>query len=101
MIARVWTARAAEANAAAHREHFAQQVLPAVRTIAGYAGATLLTRATDDTIEITVITRWHSLEAIRAFAGDDIESAVVADAAVSLLDAWDRRVRHYEVILDE
>jgi heme-degrading monooxygenase HmoA len=97
MIARVWKARATTANAARYREHFEQRVLPALRGMDGYAGGMLLTRPGGEEVEITVVTRWRSLEAIRAFAGGDLEQAVVADEAIPLLREWDRRVRHHEI----
>jgi hypothetical protein len=37
------------------------------------------------------------MEAIRGFAGSDVERAVVADEAAALLTEFDHRVRHYEV----
>jgi heme-degrading monooxygenase HmoA len=57
----------------------------------------LLERPSRDTVEITVLTFWKSLDAIRGFAGTDLEEAVVADEAAALLTQFDRRVRHYEV----
>jgi heme-degrading monooxygenase HmoA len=101
MIAREWKARATAENAARYREHFAQRVLPVLRGVGGYAGGTLLTRTTGEEIEIAVVTRWESLDAIRAFAGEDLEQAVVADEIIPLLRDWDRRVRHYEIVLHE
>ena len=48
-------------------------------------------------IEIVVETTWRSLDAIRAFAGPDLESAVVAPEAAALLTNYDRRVHHSEI----
>jgi len=45
-----------------------------------------------------VLTKWHSIEAIRAFAGDDIGKAVVEPSAVAALASFNERVEHYEVI---
>ena len=42
-----------------------------------------------------------SMEAIRKFAGDDPERAVVEPAARAVLLAFDERVRHYEVLHQE
>jgi heme-degrading monooxygenase HmoA len=67
----------------------------------GYAGVTLLERATPDAVEITVITWWRSLEAIRGFAGADLEKAVVADEAAAVLTRFDHHVRHYEVTVKD
>jgi heme-degrading monooxygenase HmoA len=71
--------------------------LPAVKAVEGYGGAMLLERAVPDAVEIIVITFWQSVDAIRGFAGDDLEGAVVAEEAAALLTQFDRRVRHYEV----
>jgi heme-degrading monooxygenase HmoA len=75
------------------------QVLPTVKQLDGYAGAMLLEREVDGRVEIMVITWWRSLDAIREFAGTDVEGAVVADEAVALLTHFDRRVRHFELIV--
>ncbi len=101
MIGRVWKARATPANAEKYRRHFEVHVLPALRGTEGYAGGTLLFRGVGEDVEITVITRWRSFEAIHAFAGDDCERAVVAEEALPLLHEWDRRVSHHEVALHE
>jgi heme-degrading monooxygenase HmoA len=101
MIGRVWKARATPANAEKYRRHFEQRVLPALRGMEGYAGGTLLLRVAGEDAEITVVTRWRSLEAIRAFAGDDCERAVVADEALPLLREWDQRVGHHEIVLHD
>jgi heme-degrading monooxygenase HmoA len=101
VIARVWSARATAASAPAYVEHLKMRVLPELHGIAGFAGASLLQRAAGDGVEIVVITRWQSLDAVRGFAGDDFEAAVVADEAAVVLTDYDRRVRHYEVVVDE
>lgn len=75
MIARIWTARASASNAARYREHFEQHVRPTLRTLDGYLDATVMTSSGDET-EIVVMTRWHSLEAIRASAGSDVGRAI-------------------------
>ncbi len=101
MIARLWSARTTPAQAPAYVEHLRNQVLPAVRGVDGYVGAQLLQRAGADEVEILVITWWRSLEAIRGFAGADLEGAVVADEAAALLTDFDRRVRHYDLVVSD
>jgi heme-degrading monooxygenase HmoA len=97
MIARVWSAQATPAQAPDYAEHLRASVLPALRSVDGYAGGMLLQRAVPGAVEIQVVTFWRSVEAVRGFAGDDPEAAVVADEAAALLTQFDRRVRHYEV----
>jgi hypothetical protein len=125
VIARIWSARATRARAPDYAEHLRTQVLPALRAVEGYAGAQLLQRAVqarardagagaaprgkgeatapDDggEVELVVVTYWRSPDAIRGFAGADPERAVVAPEAEALLTEFDRRVRHYEVVVDE
>lgn len=101
MIARVWSARTTPARAPAYVEHLRSQVLPALRRVDGYSGAMLLERAVPDAVEIRVITFWQSLDSIRGFAGADPEAAVVAEEAAALLTEFGRRVRHYEIALED
>ena len=98
MIVRSWTARARPAQAPAYAEHLRSQVLPALQALEGYEGALLLERQGGDEVELVVLTLWRSPDAIRAFAGDDLEAAVVADEAAAVLTHFDERVHHYEVV---
>jgi len=96
MIVRTWRAQAA--NPAAYVEYFWRSVLPNLRRVPGFLGATLLKADHGDTVEFLVLTKWVSLEAIRGFAGNDVERAVVEPEAVTALTSFDRTVRHYEVL---
>lgn len=84
-----------------YTEHLKNQVLATLRKVDGYAGARLLDRETDGVVEIIVITFWRSLDAVRRFAGEDIERAVVSDEIVPLLLYYDQRVRHYDVVVED
>ena len=101
MIARIWSARATASKASAYTDHFSKDVLPEIRKVPGYAGATVLQHENADGVEIVVLTRWTSLEAIREFAGDPIDRAVVTAEAAGLLDRYDEHVRHYRIAFDE
>jgi uncharacterized protein YciI/heme-degrading monooxygenase HmoA len=96
-IARHWSARATEAQLPKYLEHFSKNVLPELRRAPGYLGANVSIRHNASEAEVFVETTWRSLEAIRAFAGTDLEAAVVAPEAAALLTDYDRRVRHYEI----
>ena len=67
----------------------------------GYVTATVLQREIGHSMEIVVLAYWKTLEDIRGFAGDELELAVVADHARALFTDYDRRVRHYEVLVKE
>jgi hypothetical protein len=48
----------------------------------------------------TSITYFTSLDAVRAFAGDNYEQAVVEQTARQVLSRWDDRVSYHEVAVD-
>jgi heme-degrading monooxygenase HmoA len=101
MIARLWSARAARASATPYAAHLRDAVLPRIKQLPGYQGATLLERTDGSEVEFVVITWWRSLDDIRAFAGNDSERAVVAGAARDLLQRFDDHVRHFDVALED
>ncbi len=100
-ILRTWSARASNEQWPRYREHFTERVLPELRGIAGYLGATLSVRVSGEQREILVETYWRSLDAVQAFAGVDVEAAVVASEATALLAEHHKRVHHYEIVLSD
>jgi heme-degrading monooxygenase HmoA len=101
MIARVWSARTTREWGPLYAEHLRTHVLPSLKAMEGYRGARLWERQLGEGVEIVVVTSWDSLDAIRGFAGDEIERAVVADEAAALLLEFDEWVRHYELRLTD
>ena len=101
MIARFWSAHTTRDQAPAYAEHLRSHVLPELRALDGYASVMLLERETPEDVELIVVTFWQTLDAIQAFSGLDLEAAVVADEAAAVLTAFDRRVRHYEIVLTD
>jgi heme-degrading monooxygenase HmoA len=100
MIIREWRGCASSSQADAYPKHFREKVIPELRHVSGFAGAQLARRQLGDKIEFLVLTRWRSMDAIRAFAGIDVETAVVEPGAVAALIEFDSRVRHYDVVED-
>ena len=96
-ITRQWSALTTEALLPRYLDHFSRKVLPDLRGVNGYLGATLSLRHAGGAVEVLVETTWRSLDSIRNFAGPDVEAAVVADEAAAMLTDFDRRVRHYEI----
>ena len=47
--------------------------------------------------EFHIVTVWESLTAIKAFAGQDPETAVVPASVRAMLSSYDERVVHYEI----
>lgn len=98
MVIRQWRGRAAKSNEDAYPLHFRTNVLPELRRMAGFVGAYLCQRNLDERIEFIVLTKWQSMDAVHAFAGEDAGKAVVEPGAVAALVDYDTRVEHYEII---
>jgi heme-degrading monooxygenase HmoA len=98
MIIREWRGRASASNTEAYPQHFRAHVLPELQVLPGFLGAHLSRRPLGEQIEFMVLTRWRDLDAIRAFAGDEIGKAVVELGAVAALVDFDTTVQHYDVI---
>lgn len=99
MIARIWRGATAPANADAYAAHLRDNILPELASLPGNAGLMVLRRPDGDAVAFTVITLWRSLDAIRGFAGDDVEAAVVPAEARALLSAHDDRAEHWAMPL--
>ena len=97
MIIRTWSGGASTSQPGCLRRALQSECDPELRSIDGFVGATLLREAQPDQVEFFVLTKWASLEAIRAFAGKISTRAVVEPEAVAALLDFDKTVRHYEV----
>ena len=98
MIARHWRGLARADRAADYLQHLRTETFPALRGLAGFVDASILSRPLAGGVEFLIITRWASLEAIAAFSGGDVEVAVVPEAVAALMIEYDRRARHFEVL---
>jgi heme-degrading monooxygenase HmoA len=100
MIGRLWHGWTTIDDAPRYEEHLRQETFPALRGIEGYVDGYVLRRGEGERVDFAVLTLWESLEAIRRFAGDDYETAVVPMAARRVLRGFDERVTHYEVVIE-
>jgi heme-degrading monooxygenase HmoA len=97
MIARIWRGWAPQARADEYERHYKTEVGDHLKAVSGFRGAQLLRRDEGEEVVFTSITWFTDVDAIRGFAGDDYEEAVVEDAAQAALSHWDERVSHHEV----
>jgi antibiotic biosynthesis monooxygenase (ABM) superfamily enzyme len=100
VIARVWHGWTPHQNADAYEQFLRTKMFPSIHRVPGYLGAELLRRDAGDEIAFVTITRFESLDSVRAFAGEDYERAVVEPEARRLLSRFDERSEHYEVAID-
>ncbi len=100
MIARVWQGWTKAQDADRYETHYRSEVAASLRQVPGFRGARLLRRTVGDETEFISLTFFDDLAAIHLFAGDDHETAVIADEARAVLVRFDDRVRHYETTFE-
>lgn len=98
MISRQWCGVAKRASADAYVSHLKNATFPHLASLAGFRGASILRRDVPAGVEFRIVTLWDSLDAIRQFAGDELDTAVVPDNVKALMIEYDRNVAHYEVV---
>lgn len=98
MISRLWHGWTTRANADAYEALLRNQVLPGIHRVRGFKGAQVLRRDVNDEVEFVTITLFDSLDAVREFAGEDYEVAVILPEAHRLLSHFDARSAHYETM---
>ena len=77
--------------------HATGTVFPSLKDLGGHQDAWLLRREVDSRTEFLAVTLWESRQAIEAFAGADIDKAIVEPEARAMLAEFDDFARHYEV----
>ena len=99
MIARIWHGWTTPQNAGKYETLLKEEIFVGIqdRHIRGFKGIQLLRRAVNDEVEFVTIMRFESLDAVREFAGEDYEQAVVPEKARAVLSRFDGRSQHYEI----
>jgi antibiotic biosynthesis monooxygenase (ABM) superfamily enzyme len=99
MVSRIWRGWTTPQNADAYEALLKAEIFTGIvaRGISGFRGIDLLRRNAGAEVEFVTIMWFDSLLAVRTFAGEDYERAVVPAAARQLLLRFDERSAHYEV----
>ena len=98
MIARVWTCRTPKHMADAFEAHLRATGVAEAKRTPGSAGVTVLRRERGGVAHFVMISYWKSYEAIRAFAGEDLDRAWLhGDDSLFDLDP-DLFVTHHQVV---
>jgi heme-degrading monooxygenase HmoA len=100
VIARLWRGWTRSAEADRYERHYRDEVLPGLWRLPGFRGARLLRRTDGEETGFVSLTFFDDLDAIRAFAGADHETAIVAAEAREVLVRFDRRVSHYDTAVE-
>ncbi len=97
MIERHWKGIARKERANEYIDHLRSDTFQEIKKIKGFISASILKRDASEGVEFLVITRWETLEVIKQFAGEKIETAVVPKLVQEIMIKYDKKVRHYEV----
>jgi heme-degrading monooxygenase HmoA len=99
MIARIWHGWTSVAHADAYESLLRHEIFEGIgeRKLPGFSGIDLLRKDSADEVEFVTIMWFESLGAVRSFAGEDFETAVVPPAARALLTRFDKTSAHYDV----
>jgi len=99
MIARIWHGYTTRENSSVYEIMLREEILTGIkkRNICGLIDIQLMIRKLSDEVEFITIMRFDSLTAVKEFAGDDYERAVIYEDAKPLLLRYDERSQHYEI----
>ncbi len=99
MISRIWHGWTTPANADKYEMLLKEEIFAGIqnRRIRGFKNIQLLRRNVGDEVEFVTIMLFDSIDAVREFAGEDYEAAVVPEKAREILSHFDKRSQHYEV----
>ncbi|WP_127546604.1 hypothetical protein [Actinoplanes sp. OR16] len=99
MIARMWRGWVPTERVGAYTTYIEQTGLTGYRRTPGNLGAQMWSRDLGDgRSEVTTLSWWESLDAIRGFAGDDISQAVFYPEDDAFLIDRETTVTHHEVV---
>ena len=100
MICRLWRGWTSLENADAYERIVRTEVIPGIeaRKIPGFRHMDLMKRDLGGEIEFQTCMWFADLDAVRAFMGEDYAVSHVPPEARAVLNSFDDRAAHYEVI---
>ena len=102
MISRIWHGWTTPGNADKYETLLREEIFVGIqkRHIHGFKSIQLLRREIGEQTEFITIMVFDSLDAVREFAGEDYEAAVVPEKARALLSHFDEKSQHYEILTE-
>jgi antibiotic biosynthesis monooxygenase (ABM) superfamily enzyme len=99
MISRIWHGWTTPGNADKYEMLLKEEIFVGIknRHIPGFRNIQLLRRSIGNEVEFVTIMLFDSLDAVREFAGEDYEAAVVPAKARAVLSRFNDRSQHYEI----
>src|SRR6059036_4069775 len=98
MIARIWRGAVRHEDRDRYAHYMRETGVKEYAETSGNRAVLMLRRDEGDRTEFVMLTLWESWDAIRAFAGDDVERAVFYPEDDDYLIERDLTATHYEVV---
>jgi len=98
MIVRMWHGRVPVNKASAYREFLNERAIPDYQSVTGNRGVYILERPAGEITHFITMTFWESIDAIKGFAGEDVEVAKYYPEDKDFLLEFEPGVVHYEVV---
>ncbi len=98
MITRMWHGKVPTTKASAYRAFLNERAIPDYQSVAGNISVHILERTEGDITHFITLTFWQDMEAIKAFAGEDVEVAKYYPEDKDFLLEFEPHVVHYEVV---
>jgi heme-degrading monooxygenase HmoA len=100
-ILRRWSGAVRTPDVEGYRQYFLESGAPGYANSPGNLGYQLLFRDRNDgTSEVSTLSWWDSLDAIRAFTGDEPERAIYYPKDDRFLIERSARVEHHQIAVD-
>jgi heme-degrading monooxygenase HmoA len=100
MICRLWRGWTKDSDADKYDRYLRDELFPRVErelTQRGYRGYHVLRLKRAQQVEFVTMVWFESLDAVKAFAGDDYEIPVISERARGLLTRYAKRCEHYDL----
>jgi heme-degrading monooxygenase HmoA len=98
MIVRLWHGRVPASKAGAYREFLNARAIADYQSVEGNISVHVLERSEGDITHFITLTFWIDMDSIKAFAGDDVETAKYYPEDRDFLLEFEPKVVHYEVV---
>jgi heme-degrading monooxygenase HmoA len=98
MIARIWRGAVRTDDADEYAQYIRDTGFAEYGRTDGNRGAWMLRRVEGGETEFLTLSMWDSRDAIKAFAGEDIEAAVLYPEDEKYLIGGESSIAHYEVV---
>jgi heme-degrading monooxygenase HmoA len=99
MISRIWHGWTTKENANAYDVLLRNEIFTGIlaRNIIGLRRIELFRAPNGEDVEFVTVMWFETMASIKAFAGEDYETAVVPEKARALLTRFDAKSKHYNV----